>query len=479
MKAIAFAASLAIAGSAIEPAHAQDGAAEDIKALRAELDALRAKVDGLEKALAEKQAAAPVAVAEAKPEPKPAPTPAPVQITMRAAPQFQDKERGYAFKPRGFVQFDAGRVGNPGGVFPESNLGTRLRARRIVFGADGSLPAGFAYKAEFNLSDGNLGYEDVFLTWQPKDSAFLVTLGHVFPLAGLDANTSSRVTTMVERSQASDAFTLPRRVGLSAGLVDPKDGYTLQAGVYQNTISSDFADNAWQASVRGTFSHKLGENSRLHIGASFQHRRNRTDTKRARYRTRPFTNITDVRFIDTSVLTAGGDDILGAEFAAILGPLHFAAEGHKLWVRDYLAPPDQGGLLYSTGPSFFTAYGEVGYFLTGEARGYKAGKWERVKVAKPLDKGGWGAFQVAARFERVDLTDRFGGGQFIDGGVQDGYSVSASWYPIDHLRFLLQYSRIEVTGGPNAALVVPDSNRPPEQRSFDTDAMVLRAQFDF
>ena len=32
-------------------------------------------------------------------------------------------------------------------------------------------------------------------------------------------------------------------------------------------------------------------------------------------------------------------------------------------------------------------YFEVGYYLTGESRGYKGGKWDRTKVLNPFDKG--------------------------------------------------------------------------------------------
>ena len=45
-------------------------------------------------------------------------------------------------------------------------------------------------------------------------------------------------------------------------------------------------------------------------------------------------------------------------------------------------------------PSFCGGYAEVGYYLTGESRGYKGGKWDRTKVLKPFDKGGWGAIQL-------------------------------------------------------------------------------------
>jgi len=60
------------------------------------------------------------------------------------------------------LQFDAGYVSIPGhlttggtfGGVNTNNLGWNIRARRLIFGAEGSLPGGFGYKIEFELSQG-------------------------------------------------------------------------------------------------------------------------------------------------------------------------------------------------------------------------------------------------------------------------------------------------------------------------------------
>ncbi|MGV3478948.1 MAG: porin [Sphingobium sp.] len=465
------------------PAMAQsDPATADFQALRAELDALRNKVDQLERQLAESRAAAAIPVpviATAPPAAAPAAPPA-TAIAWKGAPQFEDKASGFSFKPKGFLQFDSGRVYNPSDALNASgNFGNRTRLRRAVFGAEGALPGGFGYKAEFNFADGNVGYEDVVLTWQPKGTPLLLTIGNAYPLSGLDVMTSSRLTSFGDRDQSTEAFNFNRRIGASLAWLDPADRYTITAGLYQTGITSDFGDDGWQASVRGTFSPKLGEKARLHIGASFQHRSNRTDVPQARYRTRPLTTITDFRFIDSGLLTAGGDDVLGVELAGIFGPFHIAGEGHKLWVNDYRASLDKGGLLYANGPSYVSGYAEMGYYLTGETRGYKTGRWDRTRVLRPVGNGGWGALQLNARVDMVDLTDVVGGTVLLNGGKQTGYSLGAIWNPVDYIRFLMQYSHLEVEGGPSAALVVPGSALPADKRQYSTDLMVLRAQVEF
>ena len=56
--------------------------------------------------------------------------------------------------------------------------------------------------------------------------------------------------------------------------------------------------------------------------------------------------------------------------------------------------------------SFWGGYVEAGYYLTGETRGYKNGTWDRTKVLKPFSKGGWGALQVNARIDYLDLDSQ-------------------------------------------------------------------------
>lgn len=497
MKIVTLAALMA-ATALSTPAMAQGApSAADIAALKAQIDALQAKVATLEAqmqagkaadaevaaqasaastqaAVASEQAKAAVKTAEAS------------QASWKGAPQFEDKAKGFSFKPTGFLQFDTGNVGNPNDAILGDTLGYRTRARRIVFGATGSLPGGFGYKAEFNLANGSVDYEDIILTWAPKGSPLLVTLGHQYPLSGLDTMTSSKLGSVLERSQANDAFNFSRRIGAAVGLIDPKDRYTLTAGIFQGPINNSFTDDQWQASVRGTFAPKIGEKGRLHIGASFQHRENPSVISQARYRARPFTQITDVRFADTGVLTADGDEVLGVELAGIFGPFHFASEAHKLWVNGYRPGigANGAGLKLENAPDFFSGYVEAGFFLTGDTRAYKGGKWDRVKVKNPIDKGGMGALQLNARLDYLDLTDRFTSDLvnapiLVNGGKQTGYELSLIWNPVDYLRFLLQYSRIEIEGGPRAAAVVPISTKPVDQRTYGTDAVALRAQIEF
>lgn len=474
------------------PAWAQEApalTAEDVAALRAEVRALREEVAAL-------KAQQPVA------------KPAAPMPSWKGAPQYSDTEGGFSFKPKGTLQMDAGYVGIPGstggtagpvsGAFGAAGvntntLGFNTRLRRAIIGVEGSLPGGFGYNAEFDLAQSSVGYEDVVLTYQKKGSPLKLTMGYHYPLQSLDQMTSSKFTSFAERAGMNDAFGYSRRLGISGAWT--KGEALLSAGLFSEDIANTaFNRTGWQATARGVWMPKLGS-TQLHLGLNAQHRTTPRDAQNTRYRQRPYSQLTDQRFLDTGRIAADGDDILGLELAAVGKAWHVSAEAQKLWVRGYQNAARSFGANNGTGgtaaflqddPSFFSGYAEVGFFLTGETRGYKGGKWDRTSVKHPFNKGGWGALQINARADYTDLQDRVGTGaltpgslNFVNGGTQTGYALSLIWMPTDYLRFLAQAQHLEVQGGPAAVAAFTSTTPSFEQRDYNTDALFMRAQVDF
>jgi len=428
--------------------------------------------------------------------------------SWKGAPQWSDSGSGWSFKPKGVLQFDAGYVSIPGkltnstavgtsvagsGAIVTNNLGWNMRARRLIFGAEGSIPGGFGYKMEFELSQSTVSYEDLVLTYQKPGSPLLMTVGYHYPLSSLELLTSNRFTSFMERAAMNDAFGYGRRLGGSVAYLDPAGLFTLTGGVWGADIadSTNFNRNNWQASVRGTYSPVIA-GVQGHLGVQFQHRVTASDTRSVRYRSRPFTQTTDQRFIDTGRIAAKGDDILGVELAGIFKSFHFASEAQKVWVRgidtNAFGPNNGTGgsaIFPANDPDFLSAYAEVGYFLTGETRGYKGGKWDRTKVLNPVEKGGIGAIQINARLDYTDLGDRVAPGNivsgttYVNGGKMTGYQASLIWFPTDYVKFMLQYSRAHVEGGTAAVAPFTTSTKPFFDRPYNIDQAGLRAQLDF
>ena len=81
--------------------------------------------------------------------------------------------------------------------------------------------------------------------------------------------------------------------------------------------------------------------------------------------------------------------------------------------------------------------------LTGEKRSYSSsrGAFGTVRPAKPLDfdEGGWGAFELVARYSTVDLDDRN-----INGGEQDIITAGLNWYMNNNFRLMFNYQYVDV-----------------------------------
>ena len=55
------------------------------------------------------------------------------------------------------------------------------------------------------------------------------------------------------------------------------------------------------------------------------------------------------------------------------------------------------------------------------------------------DNGGWGAWEIAARYSVVDLNDRLGSPDGVAGGKQAIITAGLNWYVNRNIRFMINY----------------------------------------
>jgi phosphate-selective porin OprO and OprP len=444
--------------------------------------------------------------------------------SWKGSPQLADSEEGWSFKVRGRLMVDAAYAGKPDNYVANRNLGFNARVRRFRVGVEGAIPGGFGYKAEVDYANSTVGFGDVILTYAPAGKPFAVTIGNHESLNGMEQQSSSRWSSFIERAQVNDAFGNTRRLGLSAGFKTSDNLFRVDAGLFTaHTIDASVDNDGWIGAVRATYAPLVG-NGFLHLGVNYQHREFQSNNNGvasvsagspstnqfARYRARPFLQTTDQRFVDTGNFAATGDDIVGVEAYGVFKSLHLGGEAQMVKVNSYTPGSIRTGLdsfaggtgvTPSNDPSFWGGHFEIGYFLTGETRGYKNGQWDRTKVLNPFNKGGWGAFQVTGRFDYLDLDDAdlidgstttFAtgatslnvtpaglAGRQARGGKQTGYLLGLTWIPTDYVRFLFNYVHAEVKGGPFAAIAEPTSTLAVNRRNYSTDSFAVRAQIDF
>lgn len=440
------------------PAFAQSES--EVEALRAEIARLRAQLDSLEAKIGQSQAPSTDAVAAAPAQTAQAPT-SPVaekaeapqtQTVWRGAPEFSDGN-GHSFKPRGRLQLDTNVVSRPDGINAPT-LGWSADVRRAYLGADGELGGGFGYRLEVDFASGEVQFTDAWLTYET--GPLTLTLGH-HRVTTLEDLTSDLETSFLERTAFSQAFGFERRLGFSANY-DLGD-VQLTAGIFADDLatlgSSGQTTNSFSAHGRLVFMPKL-ESTQLHFGASAHYRELNDLANTLRYRARPGARTTEVRFVDTGLFSAASENGYGAEFAALRGPIHVAAEGYWQQVNRPVLDAAR----------FFGAYGEIGYvFAGGSGRGYRDGIFTSIKPRRGIDKGGSGAWQLNLRYDWLDLDD-----DLVSGGRQQSVGASVVWVPIERVKFIANYLRVDVTDTPVTAN---------GRSSYGADVFGLRAQYDF
>lgn len=466
---------LSIAGalaltSALAPVAAagQAMSAQEAELLRAQVAALKAQVERLEARLD----GAAVAVAAATPASS-AVTASPVvsasaeaikatgdetSIAWKGGPVFT--RGGASFHVKGRIQYDAGLLMAPDSVNDRAK-GYSNELRRLRLGGEGRMGGGFGYKLEVELSDNQVDLVDTFITYER--GKWLITLGNHNAFQSMDELISDTGGAMMERAAFTDAFGFERRLGLSAQY---RSGMVLaQAGIFSDsadslTNQSDGAsggdeNNSYGVDGRIVLAPKWGK-TQLHLAASGHWRdfQRLSETPQS-YRQRAYLHTANSRFLATPAITADGESHYGVELAAERGPLWVAGEAH--WLR-----VSRPGL---ADPTFFGGYGEVGYVLTGESRGYKNGIFGVVKPDRPVGGGGWGALQATLRYDYLNMNDRD-----IVGGTQNGVIAALVWTPIESLRFNINYAHLELT---DAAILAGG------RRDYGIDVVGWRAELDF
>ena len=427
-------------------ASAQNVTVEDAAQLRAELAILKAQIASIEARLG---SAAPVAAPLPVAVP-PAPARPATEIAWKGAPEFKHKD-GWSFKPRGRLQFDAGIVDAPDGL-TVPGTGFASRARRARLGFEGTIPGGFGYKVDADFVSGTAEFADALISY--TDGGTTITVGQQDNFQGLERVSSSVNGSFMERASFNEAFNFERKVGVS--LTQEAGALLLQAGVFTDAIGDLNANGNDAIGVNGriVYAPKLG-NAQLHLAASGHWHDMPQTQPETRYRSRPQIRTTDIRFVATGLLSVQQEQDFGLEAALIKGRFHAAAEAH--WLKASVP-----GI---ADPTFFGTSVEAGLFLTADTRGYGNGIFRGVKVKRPVGQGGPGAWQVNVRYDHLDLTDGT-----VTGGTQDAYMASLIWTPIDYVRFMLNYAKLDMRGA--AVSIAGD-------RNYGVDTVGMRAQVYF
>jgi phosphate-selective porin OprO/OprP len=330
-----------------------------------------------------------------------------------------------------------------GNEFTGFDDGFQVRRALAYVEGDCLLVLPVSYKLEIGYTPNAFYIDDSYLLFRNIALIGDLQFGQYTAPMGLDVVTSSRDITLMETAAVLEALTPGVDAGVEFGQPVLDQRATWKLGFFTaGGGGQDFGEASKNygraiARITGLPIYKTevdhpDDTTLLHLGlsANFLY----STTSSIRYRSRPESHLAPY-VVDTGDIDADSAFVAGAEVAWVNGPFSLQAEYMHSWVNE------TNGLT----PSFGGVYVMASWFLTGESRPYDRQNacFGRVIPHKNFDwgKGGWGAWELAARYSYLDLDSAN-----INGGRLSMLMTGVNWYLHSHVKWRFEYGFGHVSG---------------------------------
>lgn len=370
----------------------------------------------------------------------------------------------------GFFQADSGWVSqDDANILAVGDVQDGGDFRRARLAAVGEVSENVGYQVEFDFGfPGRPSFMDVWLELKETQIPGRFRVGHFRQPLGLDALTSVKQLTFIERSLPF-ALAPFRQVGVmsyghndATGTTYALSGFRFPTDAYGGQIGDDGGYG-----VGGRFTKLVvdcQEAAQVHIGGSYALVDPANDAVQFRSQPEFFMSETGGSltpigvpstvppFVDTGAVATGNVNYFGAELLTTNGPFHMQTE----YLAAHVSQPSHPAA------TFYGVSSQVGWILTGEHRGYQrtAGVLGGIEPHCDFNRQGWGAWEVAARWSLLDLTNGN-----VRGGELNNVTIGLNWYLNPHTKFQLNYVRAQLED--------------PGTGSSNADIVALRAHLDF
>ncbi len=375
-------------------------------------------------------------------------------------PYFVSKDGKSTFTIGGQVEVDAGIGSVPG----QRGFSGGTAFRRIEFYVEGVYQDHFLYKVENDWTKTSTplgGLLDVYLGYQQKIGGFhnVFLVGNQHTPFGFQ--TASDATLFLENEMGNTLFQDNRQLGVTGqtydknfnfwyGVTGTNNGTQSSAATAttvintgstlynsQYTASTVLAWNVWN-----TPGHVLS--LRNSVEYNVFHGDKGDAANEPTFSTTPDLNVYGVKFITTGALPITSELVESPR-------IDFEDNRLTLAAVYYDAMTQGNGMIAKTNyghitPHFSSWDVEGQYFLTDDHEPFSTyhAYYDSVDVKNPVNKGGLGAIQLAARVDEANLNDaRFG----IHGGNETNLTLGVNWWPTSYTRVNLNYIKMFPIGG--------------------------------
>ncbi|GAA0536928.1 phosphate-selective porin OprO/OprP [Rhizomicrobium palustre] len=497
---IAFSASALADNASVESR--LDALQKLIENQQAQIEAQRSEITNLKKALGGKKGKAPspassVAVAPPPPSPQAAPAvetklaeqqaqidtltqqleadensarlakqEAPTVSMAGGRPTFTSADGRFSLAIRSLVQYDLAHYMQPGkaqslAAANGPDLSSGGNFRRAWFGVQGKVFGDWSYYLNYDFGGGG-GTETpghVQQLWVQYDGLGPIALriGAFTPSNGIEDATSSGDTIFLERNAVAE---MARNIAGGDGRNTISATYSADKLFAQITYTGNKIQDSGAFDEQQAVTGRLAglpfsnDSTKLLLSAAGSYVFKVADAAAGQGAARTITlnappeitvDNTGTKFVTSGSLNAERVWQYGLEAAAEWQSLYTQA-GYFRYGVDLRANAGAYG--------FGGWYGQASYLLTGESRPYSAATASfgnpKPRIPFSLSGGGWGAWEVAARYSDLDLNDHAGmkgaalptGG--LRGGEQKAWTLGVNWYPNQALKFEAQYQNVGI-----------------------------------
>lgn len=373
------------------------------------------------------------------------------KITTKGKIKIESADGNWSFQPIGRVMWDAADADADTGNSADDVKGTEIRRARLGF--QGKV-YDWGYKLEVDLAGGDSSVKDAYLSYGNKvnDMKYGVKLGQSHIPFGLNTKISSKYMSFIDRPVYADSSVSPARAsGAVVSLAAEDYKWSLAAGLQNGGFNSKNGGDTYEINgstfaLRGSFlPFKQDKNHLVQIGAAFL-----TQGGGDEFKLKPdLVSHEDIyKPLSTGTITANdfdGADAFTIDALAVYGSFHAMAE-----YLDHSTKQETANDIDTTAFSV-----EAGYFLTGESL-----KWKKGYTSGVTPKSSSGAWQVAARFETLEIDP----GSAAESEF-DKFILGVNFYPTSNTRLMLNYDKVtDLTVGGSS------SNNEPSALKFRAQA---------
>lgn len=344
--------------------------------------------------------------------------------------KLESHDKNFSVKLGGRIQYDIMFINQDDSLNNHFDAENGAEFRRARLYTSGTIYKWIKYKFQVDFALNRVVIKDAYLRFTKIPWVGNFTVGNFKEPRGLEMLTSSNNITMMERSITNE-FDNDRSLGFMLNNSFLKDKLSLFAGYfYPSENNTMYSGSNYHLTFRaaGLPYYKKDDGLKLvHLGAGYSYEHKNNDT--VSYNTRPESHLAP-KYLSVELDAAQYLQEINGEILIIFNSLSLQAEYTiaVLNISDFSA-------LQSNHYSFYSLYGNLSWFITGEHKNYKKKEtsFSRLSPKKNFDyKGGIGAIELSLRYSTMNLDYKD-----INGGKMNNLTFGINWYlnPVTRITF--------------------------------------------